>query len=61
MKKPVKNGQKEKEKKIMTILEQRYLEVMPMYMKVIAESMKVIADSLSKKNEDDEKKDENPL
>ena len=45
----------------MTTLEQRYFEAMPMYMKVIAESMKVIADSLSNKNEDDEKKDKNPL
>ena len=32
----------------MTILEQNYLQTMPLYMKAISESMKMIADSLNK-------------
>ena len=42
----------------MTVLEQRFLEVVPMYLKCISDTLKVIAQSLDKK--DNGKADENP-
>lgn len=53
MKKPVLIGQNTNEKMIttMTVLEQHYMETMPLYMKAISESMKMIAESLNKPHE----------
>ena len=43
----------------MTILEQRYMETMPMYLKAISESMKMIAESLNKPHDTPLNEDEN--
>lgn len=53
MKKPARSGQNTNEKTIttMTVLEQHYMETMPLYMKAISESMKMIAESLNRPQE----------
>lgn len=60
-KKPANNEQNKKEKTdtTMTILEQRYMETMPMYLKAISESMKMIAESLNKPHDTPLNEDKN--
>lgn len=43
----------------MTILEQRFMESVPMYLKVISESMKMIAESLNKPHDTPLNEDKN--